>query len=47
MRLQDGVQCDLILPNERPGPIMLMPIGPKREKLLNGYDKKARLSVMI
>ena len=47
MRLQDRVQRELILPDERAGTILLMPIGPKREKLLDGYDKKARLSVMI
>ena len=47
MGLQDRVQRDQVLPDERPGAIILVPIGPKREKLLDGYDKKARLSVMI
>jgi len=45
--LDNRVECELILPNERLGAIVLMPIGPTREKLLDGYDKKARLSVMI
>jgi hypothetical protein len=35
------------VPHERSGAIELMPIWPKREKVLDGYDKKARLSVMI
>jgi hypothetical protein len=47
MGLQDRVQRDLILPDERLGAIVLLPIWPKREKLLDGYDKKARFSVMI
>jgi hypothetical protein len=47
IRPQDQVQRDLILPNKRSGRILLMPIRPNREKLLDGYDKKARLSVMI
>jgi hypothetical protein len=45
--LQDGVQSDLILLNKRSGAIVLMPIRAEREKSLDGYDKKARLSVMI
>jgi len=44
MRLQDRVQHDLILPDKRPGAIELMPIRAKREKLLDGDGKKARLS---
>jgi hypothetical protein len=47
MGLQDRVQGDLILPDKWPGAIELMPIRPKREKLLGGYDKKARLSVTM
>jgi len=47
MRLQDRVQRALILPDKRPGAIVLMPIGAKREKLLDGDGKKARLSVII
>ena len=45
--LQDRVQGGLILPDQRPGAIVLMPIRAKREKLLDGDDKKARLSVII
>ena len=44
---QDRVQCGLILPDQRPGAIVLMPIRAKREELLDGDDKKARLSVII
>ena len=47
MGLQDRVQRGLILPDKRPGAIVLMPIRAKREKLLDGDDKKARLSVII
>jgi hypothetical protein len=45
--LQDRVQRGLILPDKRLGAIVLMPIRLKREKLLDGYGKKARLSVII
>jgi len=45
--LQDRVQRGLILPNNRPGAIVLVPIRTEREKLLDGYGKKARLSVMM
>ena len=44
---QDRIERKLILRDERLGAIVLMPIWPTREKLLDGYDKKARLSVMI
>jgi hypothetical protein len=44
---QDRVQRGLILPDQRPGAIVPMPIRAKREKLLDGDDKKARLSVII
>jgi hypothetical protein len=47
MRLQNGVQRRLILPNKRLGAVVLVPIRAKREKLLDGYGKKARFSVMI
>ena len=45
--LQDRIQRSLILPDKRPGAVVLVPIRAKREKLLDGYGKKARLSVMI
>jgi hypothetical protein len=35
------------LPDKRPDAIVLMPIRAKREELLDGDDKKARLSVII
>ena len=47
MGLQDRVQRRLILPDKRPGAVVLVPILAKREKLLDGYGKKARLSVII
>ncbi len=47
MRLQDRVQHGLILPDKRPGAIELMPIHAKREKLLDGDGKKARLSAIL
>ena len=47
MGLQDRVQRGLILPDKRPGAIVLVPIRAKREKLLDGYGKKARPSVII
>lgn len=47
MGLQDRVQHRLILPDKRPGPIVPVPIRTKREKLLDGYGKKARLSVIL
>jgi hypothetical protein len=47
MGLQDRVQRGLILPYKRAGAIVLMPICAKRENLLDGYDKKARLSTII
>ena len=47
MGLQDRVERGLILPNKRLGAIILVPICLKREKLLDGYNKKARLSVRI
>ena len=45
--LQDRVQRGLILPDKRPGAIVLMPIGAKREKSLDGYGKKAKSSVIL
>ena len=45
--LQNRVQRRLILPDKRLGAVILVPIRAKREKLLDGYSKKARLSVMI
>jgi hypothetical protein len=47
MGLQDRIQRDLILPDERFGAIVLVPIGPKRENLFQRYGKKARFSVII
>ena len=47
MGLQNRVQRGLILPNKRFGAVALVPIRAKREKLLDGYGKKARLSVMM
>jgi len=47
MGLYDRVQRGLILPDKRPDAVELMPIGAKREKLLDGYGKKARLSVIL
>lgn len=47
MGLQDRVQRGLILPDQRPGAVVLMPIRAKREKLLDGDGKKARLSVIM
>lgn len=47
MGLQDRVQRRLILPDKRPGAVVLVPILAKREKLLDSYGKKARLSVII
>lgn len=44
---QDRVQLRLILPDKRLGAIILVPIRPKREKLLDGDDKKARFSVTM
>jgi hypothetical protein len=44
---QNRVQRDLILPDKWSGAIELVPIRTKREKLLDGDGKKARLSVMI
>jgi hypothetical protein len=47
MGLQNRVQRGLILPHKRPGTIVLLPICAKREKPLDGDDKKARLSAII
>ena len=46
MGLQDRVQRGLILPDQRAGAVVLMPIRAKREKLLDGNGKKARLSTI-
>ena len=43
MGLQNRIQRRLILPDNRLGAIVLMPIHLEREKLLDGDDKKARL----
>ena len=45
--LQDRVQRGLVLLNDRPGAVVLVPIRAKRENLAYGYGKKARFSVMI
>jgi hypothetical protein len=47
MGLQDRVQRGLILPDKRAGAVVLMPIRANREKLLDGYGKKARLSAIL
>ena len=47
MGLQNRIQRRLILPNKRFGAVVLVPIRAKREKLLDGYGKKARFSVMM
>ena len=47
MGLQHRVQRGLIMPDKRPGAIVLMPIRAKREKLLDGDGKKARLSAIL
>ena len=47
MRPQNCVQRRLILPNKRFDAVVLVPILTKREKLLDGYGKKARLSVIM
>jgi len=45
--LQNRVQRRLILPDKRLGAVILVPIRAKREKLLDGYSKKAKLSVTM
>jgi hypothetical protein len=45
--LQDRLQGDPILLDERLGAVVLVPIRPKRENFLDGQDKKRRLSVTI
>ena len=45
--LQDRVQRGLILPDKRAGAVVPMPIRAKREKPLDGYGKKARLSTIM
>jgi hypothetical protein len=44
---QDGVECGLILMDERFSAMILVPIGAKRENFLEGDDKKARFSVRM
>jgi hypothetical protein len=44
---QDGVECGLILTDERFSAMILVPIGAKRENFLEADDKKARLSVTM
>lgn len=47
MQLQDGVQFRLIVTNKRMSAIILVPVGPKSEKLPDRDDKKARFSVRM
>jgi len=47
MGSQEPVQYRQILPNNRLGAVVLVPVWPKRETLLDGDDKKARLSVTM
>jgi hypothetical protein len=47
MSLQNRVQRRLILPDNRLGAVVLVPIRAKREKPLDGYGKKARFSVTM
>jgi hypothetical protein len=47
MRLQNGIQRRLVAEHQRSGRIVLVPIRPERESLLDGDDKKARFSVTI
>ena len=47
MALQHGVQGQQILPDQRPGAVVLMPISPESEELPDGDDKKARLWVTL
>ncbi len=44
---QDGIKRDLILTDKRISTLVLVPIFRKSENLLDSYDVKARLSVMI
>jgi hypothetical protein len=44
---QDGVQRQLILPNKRNDPVVLVPILAKREKFRDGYSKSDRFSVTM
>jgi hypothetical protein len=45
--VQHAVQADLIVPDERIGAVVLVPIGPEGKNFLDRYDKKARFSVII
>jgi len=45
--LQNRIQRGLIVPDQRPGAIVLMPICAKRENLLDGNGKKASLSTIL
>ena len=47
MALQHGVQGQQILPNQRPGAVVLVPIAAESEELPDGDDKKARLWVTL
>jgi hypothetical protein len=47
MGLHNRVQRGLIVPDQRPGAIVLMPIYAKREKLPDGDGKKASLSTIL
>ncbi len=44
---QDGIQCELILTDKRISTLVLVPILRKSENLLESYNIKARLSVMM
>jgi hypothetical protein len=44
---QDRVERDLILLDQRPGALLLVPLRPKGEHFFESDDKKARLSVTI
>ena len=44
---QDGVQGELILTNERPGTVLLVPIPAKSKNFRDGYRKSDRLSVKM
>jgi hypothetical protein len=47
VRFEGEVQRDQILPDQRLGAIILVPIRPKCEKLPDGDDKKAKLAVTL
>ena len=47
MALQHGVQGQQILPDQRPGAVVLVPIFPGSEELPDRDDKKARFWVTL